>query len=305
MRALAVGLARAAGAVVLVVLLAWLLVEAAPGEPGEKVARAAGVLPADDGAVPAAARQELLDRLAARHGMDGGLLARMAGRLGDLARLDLGRSWRTGQPARAEAASALGPTAVHAGGALLLSVLLGLALAIASAWRAGRRLDRALGALAALVLAVPVAWLGILLLDAAGGQPSSRLAILALAAAPAFALARHGRAALLEATAEPWAIAARARGVSAARLVAVHALRRAAAELAPLLPVLVGALLGASLVVERLFGIHGLGAQLAAAAASGDAPVLVACAAAAALLVALASLAGDLLARWADPRRRA
>src|SRR5690606_7357931 len=138
---------------------------------------------------------------------------------------------------------------------------------------------------AAIALAIPVAWLGILLLDLAGGRSSAPLAMAALAAAPAFALARHGRAALLEASAEPWATAARARGVSAGRLFAVHALRRAAADLAPLLPVLVGALLGASLVVERLFGIHGLGAQLAGAAATGDAPVLVAAAGAAALLV--------------------
>src|SRR5690606_1061478 len=133
--------------------------------PGEKVARAAGVLPPDDGAVPPAARQALLDRLAAEHQVDGGLAGRMGRRLAALAQFDLGRSWRTGTPARAEVARALGPTALHAGGALLIALLAGVAIAIGSARAAGGALDRFLGAAAAIALAIPVAWLGILLLD--------------------------------------------------------------------------------------------------------------------------------------------
>lgn len=302
--AVATRLARVGLVVLLVVAIAWLLCEAAPGSPGEKVARAAGVVPADDGRLSLAQRRDLYQRLAEQHDQEGSLSERMGRRMVALARGDLGRSWRDGEDVRGEVTAALPPTLRVDGLALALGALLGLVIGLLQVRFAGVLVDAVLGGGAALVLAVPLAWLA-LVLYALAGQPSVWLAAAALGALPAAVVARHTRAALVEAVAQPWAVAVQARGVAPGRLLMVHALAEAAASLAALLPVLVAYVLGATLVVERVFAIHGFGALLASAAAWGDAPVVVGISAFLALIIALSSALADAVAHALDPRRRA
>jgi peptide/nickel transport system permease protein len=311
-------LARVVAVVIGVTAVAWLLAEAAPGAPAERAARAAGLLPPDEGAVGVALRAEILAQVAEAHDLERPAAARIAGRLVALARGDLGRSWRDGAPVRGRVAAALAPTAILLGLALALAIGLGLSVALVSARRMGGVADVVLGGIAAVAVAVPPVWLAILGLRtfAAGapwrwlppggldGAAAAVLPVAALALVPAFVIARHGRAALVEAAATPWAVAVRARGVSEGRLLAVHALRVALPALLPLATVLVAYLLGAAMVIERAFGIRGVGALLVDAAAAGDAPVVVGVCAVAGALVALVSAAVDLGVRALDPRVR-
>src|SRR5690606_31291053 len=94
----------------LLALAGWILAEAAPGSAAERAARAAGVLPADDGAVPPGLRAEILARVAAEHELERPAAARIARRLVRLAAADLGRSWRDGAAVRDRIAGGLGPT---------------------------------------------------------------------------------------------------------------------------------------------------------------------------------------------------
>jgi ABC-type dipeptide/oligopeptide/nickel transport system permease component len=314
-RRLAVGIARVVLATAAVGAIGWLLAEAAPGSPGERAALAAGVLPADD-AIPAALREALIAEVAARHRLDRPIGARLGGHLADLVVLDLGTSWRDDRPVADLVAAAAAPTLVTAALALLLAIGLGVGLAITAALAPGGPRDRAIAAACALGLAVPVAWLALAALAAlAAGRPfaiappsgwgtalAPVLPAAVLAVAPAMVIARHGRAALLDAVAAPWAIAARARGVDGRRLIAHHALRVAAPLLVALLPGVGAYLLGASLVSERVFGVRGLGALLAEAAARGDAPVVVGVAMVAAATIAVLAVVADALTAALDPR---
>jgi peptide/nickel transport system permease protein len=309
---------RIAVAVAGVAAVAWLLAEAAPGSSAERAARAAGVLPPDDSPVPAALRRDLLARVAERHGLDRPVAVRVAVRVGALVRLDFGRSWVDDAPVRDRLVRAAAPTLWLVALALLLGLSFGLIAGALAASRPRGALDLALAAAAALALAVPPVWLAMVGLRAlAAGHPfallppggwgsaaAAVLPVFTLALVPAFVIARHARAALVEAAATPWALATRARGVSRARLVWKHGLRVAAPVLAPLLPVLVAYLLGAVLVIERVFGIHGLGDLLVAAAARGDAPTVVGVAVVAGALVAVASAVADGIRVLADPRQR-
>jgi peptide/nickel transport system permease protein len=308
--------ARVLAAVVLVAAASWLLSEAAPGSAAERAARAAGVLPADDSAVPARLRAEILAQVARQHDLEEPLPARLAGRVAALLRGDLGRSWRDGTAVTTRLANAAGPTALLIALALLAALLAGLGTAWSTARKPGGALDTALAALAAAVFALPPVWLAMLGLRAladghpfaivpAGGLDSAAALILpvaCLALVPAFVIARHARAALVHAEHAPWAVAARARGLSRQRVLVVHASRVAVTELAPLLAVLVAYLVGASMVLEQVFGIAGLGALLVDASARGDTPVIVGVAVCAGAAVALSSAAADLVQRAADPR---
>ena len=311
-------LARLVVVVMAVAVLSWLLVEAAPGSPGERAARAAGVLPPDDAGVSEALRARLIEQVVREHDLDRSLPVRIAGYLGGLVRLDFGRSWRDGEPVAGRLAEALAPTVFLVGTALLLALLLGLGAALLSARRPGGPLDLGLAGLAALALALPPVWVAIAALRLlAAGQPwhllpaagldsaaAAVLPLLTLALVPGFVIARHARAALIDALDAPWTIAARARGASRWRVVAVHGLRVALPAVAPLVVVLTAYLLGATVVIEQVFAIRGLGSLLVDAAARGDAPVVVGVSVVAAALLALVSALVDLGAVRLDPRLR-
>lgn len=308
---------RCALAAALVATLAWTLVELAPGATAERAAEAAGLLRGDELADPAA-RRAIVAEVEAAHRLDRPLGARVLRYLGGAALGDLGASWRGSEPVTSLLARAGPATALACALALALAIAAGIAAAVLATRRRGRPVDAALAALAALALATPPVWLALVLarlltrgapwalFPAAGLESASALVlpVVALAAVPAAVIARHGRAALLGATRAPWAVAARARGVGEARLVGRHALRVAAPTLCALAPALVGYLLGAALVVERVFAIRGLGALTLDAAAAGDAPVVVGVAVVAAAAVALTSVLADAAAAWADPRAR-
>jgi len=299
-------LARVVVVIVVVASLSWLLVEASPGSPGERAARAAGVLPADDSEVPAALRLEIVKHVEREHDLDGSWSRRLGGYLVGLAHLDMGRSWRDGQSVAARLAHAAAPTLVLLLASLVLAICVGLFAALASARRPGSAGDLILGAVTAVALATPPVWIAIAgLRTFATGEPwqwlpasgldstaAAILPVVTLALVPAFVIARHGRAALVEAARAPWAIA-------------VHALRASLPTLLPLVVVLTAYLLGATVVIEQVFGIRGLGSVLVDASGRGDAPVVVGVSVIAGAVLALVSAIVDIVNRALDPRREA
>lgn len=282
----------------------------------ERAARASGSLPADYARIPVEVRAQILADVARAHELEGGATRRVVARVSALVGLDFGLSWRD----RTSVADALiragSPTLTLWALALLAAVFLGLGTAVLAVRGLGGKLDLVLSALAGVAFAVPPVWLGLLALSTfADGRPfrivpieglgspaAYVLPVVCLALVPGFVIARHARAALVEAARTPWAVAARARGGSRDRVLMVHCLRACAGQLIALTPVLVAYLTGATVVIEEVFGIPGLGALLLGAAEYGDAPVVVGAAVVSATVIAGASVLAELLARLADPR---
>ncbi|WP_079054283.1 ABC transporter permease subunit [Streptomyces graminilatus] len=96
--------------------------------------------------------------------------------------------------------------------------------------------------------------------------------------------------------AEPWALAAAARGIPARR-IASQAVRRCLPALLPNAGLFVVGLTGGSVAVEQIFDIPGLGRTALQAAIAQDLPVLQACALALVLLAAVAAVVTRLAAR--------
>ena len=247
-----------------------------------------------------------------------------------LGRGQWGTSARSGRPVGELLGAALAVSLPLMGGAALLAVGAALALGqwLAARPPAGRWVRAALAALQsvpgfALALALLLAFANPEVLDwfpvgelplaagpdgpaAATGPALAQLVLptlaLVLAALPGLALPYA--AALRHELSQPYAVAARAKGLAARQLVARHARPNALlpllAQLADLLP----ALVGGAVVVETVFGQPGMGRLLAHAAATHDHPVLVA----GVLLVGTARLlalaATDAALHLTDPRRR-
>lgn len=296
-------LARVVAVVIVVAVVAHLLAEAAPGTPAERAARAGGIMPADDSDIPAEYRRDLLDRVARQHDLDRPLVVRIASAVGGVLVGDWGESWRDGSPVGQHLSSAAGPTSLLVILSLLLALGLGIGGAIVSAARPGGPGDVALGVATAVSIALPPVWIAMLLLGALSGG-GYVLPVLSMTLVPTFVVSRYARAALVEATGQPWAVAARARGTSTLRVVAVHALRASSAQLAPLGAIMTAYLFGSSMVIERVFGIRGLGEVLLDASSHGDAPLIIGVCVLVGGAIALASAIADVAAYALDPRER-
>lgn len=209
--------------------------------------------------------------------------------------------------------------------AFALALALALAGGVAAALHHRRLWDHLLGAASFAGLALPVHWLALLAvllfsvklgwLPASGVAPvddDSLLAAARHAVLPVAILAlyyagrwaRHLRAALLETLAAPHVEAARARGLSEARVVAVHGLTNA---LLPLLTVVIHSLpvmVSGALIIERIFAYPGMGLLIFESVTHDDHGVAMVVFLVYAAATMLAALFADLLYTLADPRVR-
>lgn len=286
----------------LLATLCFVLLRAAPGGPFD---------------TEKAAPPEVQAALEARYRLDRPLIAQYGAWLGDVARGDLGPSFQyPDYTVNQLVAQALPVSLLNGGLALLLALLVGVPLGVWAALRAGAWVDRTLMLFAGLGLAVPkfvVAPLLVLLFAVtlqwlpAGGWgewDNSVLPVIALALPNLAYCARLTRASMLETLGAEYLVAARARGLSDARLLFAHALKPGLLPvIAWLSPALINIVTG-SAVVEQVFGIPGMGRYFVQGALNRDYTlVLGVVLVVGALIVAINALV-DALRAWMDPRLR-
>ena len=154
---------------------------------------------------------------------------------------------------------------------------------------------------------------GLLLIDAwLSGEPGALRSALShlvlptvvLATVPLAVIARMTRSALLEVLRTDYVRAARAKGLSPARVIGVHALRNALLPVVTVLGLQVGALLGGAVLTETIFSWPGIGKWLVDAIGRRDYPVVQGGILITSTLVIAVNLAVDLLYAAIDPRIR-
>ena len=255
--------------------------------------------------------------LEAKYRLDRPLPAQYAAWLGDVVGGDLGPSFQyPDYTVNQLVAQALPVSMLNGGLALLLALLCGIPLGVWAALRGGSWLDRGLMLFAGLGLAVPkfvVAPLLVLLFAVtlrwlpAGGWGEWNnivLPVIALALPNLAYCARLTRASMLDILHAEYLTAARARGLSEARLLFAHALKPTLLPVvAWLSPALINIVTG-SAVVEQVFGIPGMGRYFVQGALNRDYTlVLGVVLVVGALIVAINTLV-DALRAWMDPRLR-
>jgi oligopeptide transport system permease protein len=286
----------------LLATLCFVLLRAAPGGPFD---------------TEKSAPPEVQAALEAKYRLDRPLPAQYAAWLADVARGDLGPSFQyPDYTVNQLVAQALPVSLLNGGLALLLAVLLGLPLGVWSALRAGSWLDRGLMLVAGLGLAVPkfvVAPLLVLLfavtlhwLPAGGWGDWTNVVLPAVALAlPNLAYcARLVRASMLDVLHAEYLAAARARGLSEARLLFAHALKPALLPVvAWLSPALINIVTG-SAVVEQVFGIPGMGRYFVQGALNRDYTLVLGVVLVVGVLIVAINATVDLMRSGMDPRLR-
>jgi peptide/nickel transport system permease protein len=129
---------------------------------------------------------------------------------------------------------------------------------------------------------------------------------------PAFALAiglvgvytRYIRSAMLTSLAQPYATVARSKGLAEGRVVRVHALRNSLIPFVSALSLEIGAVVGASLAVDWVFGLGGLASFTIQSLGQADPFQMTAVVIVLAFIVMLFVTLSDLVVGWLDPRAR-
>ncbi|MFD1703338.1 ABC transporter permease [Methylopila henanensis] len=273
------------------------------------------------------ASPENVAKLSAELGLDRPLPQRYLGWLGGVLSGDLGRSYALDRPVLDEVLDRLGPTLILAAAALSLSVLFGVSAGVVAAVRQNGWADRTIGLallvgvstpsfflaiLMVLLFSVELGWFptgGMSALFGGGGLVDLlrhlALPAITLAAAATAILGRMTRAAMLDVLRQDFIRTARAKGVDEDRVASVHALRNAAATIAPVIGLQAGYVLGGAVYVETVFQWPGVGRMLVEAIGRRDILLVQGGVLAIATLYVLVNIATDLLQAALDPRVKA
>ncbi len=221
-------------------------------------------------------------------GLEQGPLPLLGQWLGGLWRGDAGRSWLSGDEVTPAVLQALGASLLLMAVALAVAALTAALICARTLWLgAHRRLDgrRAGGGGSAVLAALPEFLTASVLATVVGvqlgwlpalgwfGPQWTVLPALALGLPAGAVIGRLLDDLLPGAFAEPWALAAAARGLPG-RSIARQAVRRCLPGLLPNLGLFVVGLTGGAVAVEQIFDIPGLGRTTLQAALAQDLPVL-------------------------------
>lgn len=236
---------------------------------------------------------------------------------------DLGTSVQSGQPVLDLILERLPATAQLGVAAILIGLLLGIPIALASTWAPGSWLDRLMSGWSALALGVPTFWLGILLVLLFAVQlhllpavsayvpfwvsPARMLENLLL---PALTLgiyvsgifARFLRAAMVRELGADYVRTARSKGVAESRILIVHVMRNAMLPFITVIGLMLASFIGGALVTEAVFTYPGLGRLLIQAIGTRDYPLIQGCILVVLVLYIGINLIVDLLYAYIDPR---
>lgn len=294
-----------------ITFLAFVLVRAAPGDPAAL----------SEGLRAGSASLSEMREYRRRMGLDDPLLEGYLRWLSRLLLGDLGHSFRDGRPVTALLAEALPVTLLLSIPSLLLGYLLAVPAGIVSAARPFGPLDRALGWTAFVLYSLPVQGvaLALVLLAGSAGWPIQGLRsegvrsaadlaahlvlpVVCLACGSVAVLARLLRSSMLEEMGQDYVRTARAKGLSTRKVVLRHALPNSLLSLITLFSLTLPGLVSGAVILERIFGLPGMGRLCFEAVLGRDLPVLMGVITLSGVLTMLGMLAADLLCAAADPR---
>ncbi|HWK66969.1 MAG TPA: ABC transporter permease [Rhizobiaceae bacterium] len=235
-----------------------------------------------------AADPELVARITEQFGLDKPVHVRFVSYVTDLARLDLGTSFRTRRPVLELINERMWTSLRLATAAMIFAIVIAVPLGFLAALRPGSILDTVTMVGAVSGLSLPQFWLGLLLmylfalklnlLPSFGyGDGSFKHLILpavTLGVTPLALLARTTRAGVLDVLNADFVRTAHSKGLSETQVVRWHVARNALVLIITTIALLLGSLIGQAVVIEKLFAWPGIGSLLVDSVSMRDIPVV-------------------------------
>jgi peptide/nickel transport system permease protein len=263
-----------------------------------------------------AASPESVIELRTRLGLNRPLHVQYAAFLMGVARGDLGVSLRTNERVSSAIAARLPATVELALAAMLVAVVIAIPTGFVAAVWSGTSVDHAATTVALVGLSMPTFWLGPLLafvfsvelgwLPVSGRGTVAHLVLPAttLGMPLAAVLARMMRASLMDELGEVYVTAARARGLSEARVLLKHAFRNSLIPVVTVLGLQVGGVLTGAVITETIFAWPGVGRLLIQSIGFRDYPLVQGCILLIAVTYVSVNVLTDMAYAFLDPRIR-
>jgi peptide/nickel transport system permease protein len=303
--------------VVAVVVLNFVLVHAAPGDPVETIAGASGGM-----------SDALKAQLRTQYGLDRPLPVQLGVYLDKVVHGDLGHSYFFNLSVAGLIGERLPATLLLVLTAVLIAFVVGTTLGVLASKKPNGWLSQAITVLSLVGFAAPVFWMGMMLvilfaavlpifpvagmrdIDASGGGLKGVLDVLHHLVLPALTLAlvylaqysRLARASMLDVLGSDYIRTARAKGLADRVVLYKHALRNAVLPVVTLLGLQFGNVIAGAILVETVFNWPGLGRLAFDSVLRRDYPTILGVLLFSAIVVVVMNLLTDLAYRLIDPR---
>jgi len=309
------------GLVLAVVVLNFVLVHAAPGDPVETIAGVSG------GMSP-----ELMAQLRSQYGLDKPLPVQLGVYLGKVVHGDLGYSYFFNLPVSSLILQRLVATLLLVLSSVIVAFVIGTALGVLSARKPNGVLSQFITVLSLIGFAAPVFWTGIMLVllfalvvpilpvagmravDSTGGWgvkgvvdvlyhlvlPVATLSLVYLAQ-----YSRLARSAMLDVLGSDFIRTARAKGLAERVVLYKHALRNALLPVVTVVGLQFGNVLSGAILVETVFNWPGLGRLAFESVLRRDYPTVLGLLLLSSIVVIVMNRLTDLCYRLIDPRIKA
>jgi peptide/nickel transport system permease protein len=282
-------------------LIVFSLVRLIPGDPAE-------LLLGED------YTQEAAEELRAEWGLDKPIYIQYLIFLKQLLRGDLGDSIRSGRPVTQELSERFKNTVQLAILALILASVIGISAGIIAGTRPFSLIDSLTMVGAVAGVSMPVFWLGLMLIYlfavnlnwlpavGIGGIRHLILPGITLSAFTMATIARQSRSSMLEVMEQDYITTARSKGLTESGVIRRHAIKNAMIPIITVQGVMMGRLLGGSIVTETVFAYPGMGKLLIDGIVGRDYPIVQGTILLYALSFSMINLVVDLIYVFFDPR---
>lgn len=303
--------------VLAVVVLNFVLVHAAPGDPVETIAGASG------GMSP-----ELMAELRAQYGLDKPLPVQLGVYLGKVLQGDLGFSYFFNLPVSTMITERLPATLLLVVSSVLLAFVLGTALGVLSSRKPNGMLSQFITVLSMVGFAAPIFWIGIMLVilfasvwpvlpvagmrnvQSSGDGFADVLDVARHMILPTFTLSlvylaqysRLARSSMLDVLGSDFIRTARAKGLTDRVVLYKHALRNALLPVVTVLGLQFGNVMAGAILVETVFNWPGLGRLAFESVLRRDYPTILGVLLFSSMVVVVMNQVTDLAYRLIDPR---
>jgi peptide/nickel transport system permease protein len=256
------------------------------------------------------------------YGLDRSFLVQYGAWLGHAVQGDLSQSLLSGEKVVTSISRAFPNTLLIVAIALMLALAVGIPMGIVGAIKPNSWVDKLVGIVASLGVAIPGFWLAMILvaeislklnwLPATGAKSFavSPLDAIRHALLPGIAIAAYGmaevarqlRGSLLEVLSSQYVRTLHAKGLSMTRILWQHGLKNVGVNLLTIISLLVNRMLAATVVIEAVFAIPGLGSLIVRGAIQRDFPIVQGVVFTMVIVVIVVNLIADLLCAAVDPR---
>ncbi len=233
--------------------------------------------------------------------------------MGNVLHGDWGVSLKTGRDIWTDITSKFAVSAKLGGTAAILAIIVGIILGSIAALTRNKLPDRLIVFFTTLGTAMPSFVLATLLLLVfclelkwipvwSSSNPNYILPVIALSVYPMAYITRLTKTSMLDALNQDYVRTARAKGVSRAKVIFMHALRNALIPVITYGGPMVAYILTGSMVVESIFTIGGLGSSFVTSITNRDYTTIMATTLFLAILMVVANLITDIAYKLVDPR---